>query len=67
MDDIEDLAKGVTMDAPRSQARSQIVPKSRKKAKDPAGNESQEKPDCDSYVPGAQAVYLKTWGCAHNR
>ena len=66
MDDIEDLATGLTVDAPRSQTRSQIVPKSRKKVKDNTGV-NQEKPDCDSYVPGAQAVYLKTWGCAHNR
>jgi threonylcarbamoyladenosine tRNA methylthiotransferase CDKAL1 len=26
----------------------------------------EEAPQSDSFIPGTQSVYLKTWGCSHN-
>lgn len=29
-------------------------------------NTRKETVKCDSIIPGAQTIFIKTWGCAHN-
>jgi len=74
IDDIEDIVSdSQQMFDPRSSNKPNVVPRARvkKTVPKPDVNKDSESSDCvpeqrDSYVPGTQSVYLKTWGCSHN-
>ncbi|OQR77917.1 threonylcarbamoyladenosine tRNA methylthiotransferase-like [Tropilaelaps mercedesae] len=58
-DDIEDLNFG-DLQGPRR--RESVVPKIIRRN----GTPTQEKFEGDSFVPGHQRIWVKTWGCSHN-
>jgi len=61
--DIEDcvLPGVVPRTADRLRAENKVLPRAlRRKALPP------EHPKVESFVPGMQSVYVKTWGCSHN-
>ncbi|KAK7485362.1 hypothetical protein BaRGS_00023461 [Batillaria attramentaria] len=68
--DIEDIVSSDDVGvADRTGSKSDVVPRVRR----PRGRQSDEsrKDHCeeatgDSYIPGTQKVYVKTWGCSHN-
>lgn len=74
IDDIEDIVSdSQQMYDLRSSNKPNVVPRARVKKAVPKADVSKdsESLDCDpeqrdSYVPGTQAVYVKTWGCSHN-
>ncbi|MCL4131603.1 UNVERIFIED_CONTAM: hypothetical protein GTU68_015942 [Idotea baltica] len=74
MEDIEDLFKLESSDAFSSNSRSRdsIVPhvRKRKVTSERSPNDKIQNyydvPELDSFVPGIQSVYVKTWGCSHN-
>lgn len=62
VEDIEDIvAKGSSAEDVRHQTRKHIVPRAKKFTK-----QSTDNIQTDSYVPGTQKIYVKTWGCSHN-
>ncbi|XP_027228047.2 threonylcarbamoyladenosine tRNA methylthiotransferase [Penaeus vannamei] len=66
MEDIEDLVKddGEVL-VPRN--RNAVMPRVRRRKGVLTNKENDEyEGECDSFIPGTQKVYLKTWGCAHN-
>lgn len=63
---IEDIEDMVSSNDPtpqeRQSARKSIMPRSRKK-KEQLTNEDIQ---ADSFIPGTQTIWMKTWGCSHN-
>ncbi|XP_065813766.1 threonylcarbamoyladenosine tRNA methylthiotransferase-like [Labrus bergylta] len=63
---IEDIEDMVSSNDPtpheRQSARKSIIPRSRKKKDLPSTEELQ----VDSFIPGTQKIWMKTWGCSHN-
>ena len=45
----------------RLRAENKILPRALRRKVPP-----HERPVTDSFVPGTQSVYIKTWGCSHN-
>lgn len=66
--DIEDcVALGDTGPADRARRINTVLPRAlRKRKSKTAEGPGEEKPVADSFIPGTQTVYLKTWGCSHN-
>lgn len=61
--DIEDIANSPEMITDRSiPSRKMVMPRVRKRHK----NVITPPVLADSYIPGTQKIYLKTWGCSHN-
>ena len=60
--DIEDcIQPGDAGPFDRLRAENRVLPRAlRKKTLPP------ERPVADSFIPGTQSVYIKTWGCSHN-
>ena len=57
--DIEDIV--TTRDDVRSSPNiNQVLPRALRKHAPPPSAEG------DSFIPGSQSVYVKTWGCSHN-
>lgn len=62
LDDIEDCVQaGDPTPSQRLRADNKILPKALRRKNLPP-----ERPIADSFVPGTQSVYIKTWGCSHN-
>ena len=71
--DIEDcVVRSDPLPSERGSARARVLPRalraSRKRAAARAcGDEAEvERPVAESFIPGTQPVYVKTWGCSHN-
>lgn len=64
VDDIEDIvAKGTSADDIRHTAGyTQIVPRPKRLTK----MDRTKVVKADSFIPGTQKIYVKTWGCSHN-
>lgn len=59
--DIEDCVSQETTPTSARPNRDKVLPKAlRRKTNDG------EAPVTDSFIPGTQSVYIKTWGCSHN-
>ena len=60
--DIEDCIPPDSQ-GPLSRLRSEnkILPRALRRKQPPTG-----KPVADSFIPGTQSIYIKTWGCSHN-
>jgi len=62
--DIEDLdaAHPLPSDRPRL---NNLVPRVSKRSTQQRDN-AKPKEDSESYIPGTETIYVKTWGCGHN-
>lgn len=38
-----------------------VLPRALRRRPPPCG-----KPEAESFIPGTQSIYIKTWGCSHN-
>ncbi|KAL8562319.1 Threonylcarbamoyladenosine tRNA methylthiotransferase [Nucella lapillus] len=69
--DIEDIvSKNDVGVNDRVNSKSGVVPRARRH-RQKKGDENKQDTACeeaegDSYIPGTQKVYVKTWGCSHN-
>ncbi len=60
--DIEDcVGSGDAGPEDRLRAENKVLPRALRRKTLP-----RERPVIESFVPGTQSVYLKTWGCSHN-
>ena len=73
--DIEDcVLPGDPKPSDRIRAENKILPRalrrkvkaSRKSSTESAKEEEDTPPACESFIPGTQSIYIKTWGCSHN-
>lgn len=66
--DIEDcVAPGDSGPATRPHQNGVLLPRALRKRRNKREEILEaEKPVTESFVPGTQSVYLKTWGCSHN-
>lgn len=69
--DIEDcVGPGTAGPADRVRQNKIILPRALRKRKGRKGGEGSvedvERPVAESFIPGTQCVYVKTWGCSHN-
>ena len=65
--DIEDcVAPGDPGPAGRARQERTILPRSLRKRRNKKSEDEEEKPVAESFIPGTQSVYVKTWGCSHN-
>ncbi len=64
--DIEDCTSGVQFIKPSDKIRAEnkILPKALRRK--PVSGSLPPVAVGDSFIPGTQSVYLKTWGCSHN-
>ena len=64
-EDVGDIEDCVGQETPvtsnRPTKKDKVLPKALRKKT----NET-EAPVADSFIPGTQSVYIKTWGCSHN-
>ena len=61
VDDIEDIVL-TDRNLKDPKWRNTVLPKSLRRR---CGH-VEEKPNCESFIPGTNSVYVKTWGCTHN-
>ena len=70
VEDIEDcVSPGDVGSAGRAHRSKYILPRGlrKRKSKGEDGlNARTARPEADSFIPGTQSVYVKTWGCSHN-
>ncbi|KAL4710382.1 hypothetical protein ACJJTC_012409 [Scirpophaga incertulas] len=66
IDDIEDLISSQDITPKERYASRKNVNVRSRKRDVKADSEPPEKVILESVVPGTQAIYVKTWGCAHN-
>ena len=60
--DIEDcVSPGHVGPLDRLQAENKILPRALRRKLISA-----DRPIADSFIPGTQSIYIKTWGCSHN-
>ena len=59
VDDIEEIALA-TRSVSDLKYNNKVLPRSLRR------RGCKEEPQCDSFIPGTQSVYIKTWGCTHN-
>lgn len=66
IDDIEDIFNDESHEQQRL-TRNELTARVRKKSSK-AKNDANEENDCrlESFVPGTQNIFIKTWGCTHN-
>ncbi|KAK7099629.1 threonylcarbamoyladenosine tRNA methylthiotransferase-like [Littorina saxatilis] len=69
--DIEDIVSSNDLGvADRAGAKSSVVPRARRSRQRNGAGDAElaacEEAKGDSYIPGTQKVYVKTWGCSHN-
>lgn len=68
--DIEDIvSKNDVGVADRASSKGAVIPRPRRHRQKNSGanvNTACEQAEGDSYIPGTQKVYVKTWGCSHN-
>ena len=61
--DIEDcVSPGSLGPLSRLRSENQVLPRALRR-KDGA---PRDRPVADSFIPGTQSIYIKTWGCSHN-
>ncbi|CAH1240791.1 threonylcarbamoyladenosine tRNA methylthiotransferase-like isoform X2 [Branchiostoma lanceolatum] len=67
LEDIEDMVTSTDLTPEeRFGSRKNVIPRVRKKQKEPETSDNQNNAQCDSVIPGTQSIYVKTWGCSHN-
>ncbi|XP_076462834.1 threonylcarbamoyladenosine tRNA methylthiotransferase-like [Babylonia areolata] len=69
--DIEDIVSTTDVGvADRAHSKSAVVPRARRHRQRKGTADTQdaacEEAEGDSYIPGTQKVFVKTWGCSHN-
>ena len=66
VDDIEDCMSGVKLPSPSDRIRDEnkILPKALRRK--PSSSTTSPVAVGDSFIPGTQSVFIKTWGCSHN-
>ena len=63
MQDIEEcVSPGVLGPVGRLKSENRVLPRALRRKALPCG----AKPVADSFIPGTQSIYIKTWGCSHN-
>lgn len=61
--DIEDcVGAGNLGPLDRLRSENKVLPRALRRKGLPLRN----KPVADSFIPGTQSIYIKTWGCSHN-
>ncbi|NXY86219.1 CDKAL methylthiotransferase, partial [Alcedo cyanopectus] len=66
LEDIEDIVSAADFQAPRGQlGRRNVFPKVRKRSSQ-RHLQGDDDPPSDSIIPGAQKIWIRTWGCSHN-
>ena len=46
----------------RLRSENKVLPRALRRKFNPSRN----KPVAESFIPGTQSIYIKTWGCSHN-
>ncbi len=66
VDDIEDCMSGVKLPSPSDRIRveNKILPKALRRK--PSSSTTSPVAIGDSFIPGTQSIFIKTWGCSHN-
>lgn len=73
-DDVEDIEDCILPGDPkpsdRIRAENKVLPRAlRRKVKTRRKGspvQDEDTPKCESFIPGTQSIYIKTWGCSHN-
>uniref|UniRef100_A0A8C0GA67 tRNA-t(6)A37 methylthiotransferase n=1 Tax=Chelonoidis abingdonii TaxID=106734 RepID=A0A8C0GA67_CHEAB len=66
LEDIEDIVSAQDVKPhDRQFARKNVVPKVRKRNSQ-KNVQADDDPPSDSIIPGAQKIWIRTWGCSHN-
>ncbi|KAM7174270.1 threonylcarbamoyladenosine tRNA methylthiotransferase [Macrochelys suwanniensis] len=66
LEDIEDIVSAQDVKPhDRQFARKNVVPKVRKRSSQ-KNVQADDDPPSDSIIPGAQKIWIRTWGCSHN-
>ncbi|XP_030408387.1 threonylcarbamoyladenosine tRNA methylthiotransferase isoform X2 [Gopherus evgoodei] len=66
LEDIEDIVSAQDVKPhDRQFARKNVVPKVRKRNSQ-KNVQAEDDPPSDSIIPGAQKIWIRTWGCSHN-
>lgn len=61
--DIEDcVSPGDLGPLGRSRLENKVLPRALRKK----NGASRDRPVAESFIPGTQSIYIKTWGCSHN-
>lgn len=60
--DIEDCVSQETPLTSKRPTKDKVLPKALRRKT----TEAEAPPTADSFIPGTQSVYIKTWGCSHN-
>lgn len=60
--DIEDCVSQETPLTSKRPTKDKVLPKALRRKT----TEGEALPTADSFIPGTQSVYIKTWGCSHN-
>ena len=64
--DIEDCVRpGDPTPADRLRAENKVLPRALRRKIRPCEVEA-DRPVTESFIPGTQSIYVKTWGCSHN-
>ena len=67
VEDIEDIVnKNDPTPNDRVTPRKVVLPRVKRKTTKTNIQEQEERPIADSYIPGTQNVFVRTWGCSHN-
>ncbi|XP_010292863.1 PREDICTED: threonylcarbamoyladenosine tRNA methylthiotransferase, partial [Phaethon lepturus] len=65
LEDIEDIVSAEDLKPhDRQFIRKNVFPKVRKRISQK--NQTDDDPPSDSIIPGAQKIWIRTWGCSHN-
>uniref|UniRef100_A0A8V5G5A7 tRNA-t(6)A37 methylthiotransferase n=1 Tax=Melopsittacus undulatus TaxID=13146 RepID=A0A8V5G5A7_MELUD len=66
LEDIEDIVSAEDLKPhDRQFVRQNVFPKVRKRSSQ-KNNQTDDEPPSDSIIPGAQKIWIRTWGCSHN-
>ncbi|XP_062474019.1 threonylcarbamoyladenosine tRNA methylthiotransferase isoform X2 [Pezoporus occidentalis] len=66
LEDIEDIVSAEDLKPhDRQFVRKNVFPKVRKRNSQ-KNNQTDDDPPSDSIIPGAQKIWIRTWGCSHN-
>ncbi|XP_009636195.2 threonylcarbamoyladenosine tRNA methylthiotransferase [Egretta garzetta] len=66
LEDIEDIVSAEDLKPhDRQFVRKNVYPKVRKRNSQKS-NQTDDDPPSDSIIPGAQKIWIRTWGCSHN-
>uniref|UniRef100_A0A8B9Q7L6 MTTase N-terminal domain-containing protein n=1 Tax=Apteryx owenii TaxID=8824 RepID=A0A8B9Q7L6_APTOW len=66
LEDIEDIVSAQDLKPhERQSVRKNVFPKVRKRSSH-KNIQTDDDPPSDSIIPGAQKIWIRTWGCSHN-